>query len=90
MQSEKLAAGDLLLEGESKPCKPARITFRSATEVCIAVTEGKYHQIRRMVAALGNHVAELHRESVGDLTLGELAPGEHELIQRDVVDSCVS
>ena len=85
MQSERLASGELLLDGESKPCKPARIVFRSTTTACIAVTEGRYHQIRRMVAALGNHVAELHRESIGDLTLGELAPGEYRDIQRQEV-----
>jgi len=40
------------------------------------VTEGRYHQIRRMFAAAGNHVTALHRVQIGSLELGDLAPGE--------------
>jgi len=42
----------------------------------MALTQGKYHQVKRMVAAVGNHVAGLHRSTIGGLSLGDLAPGE--------------
>ena len=41
---------------------------------------GRYHQVRRMFAAVGNHVAVLHRESVGALDLGTLATGEYRIL----------
>ncbi|MCL2345059.1 MAG: hypothetical protein FWC58_04300, partial [Desulfobulbus sp.] len=41
------------------------------------LTEGKYHQVKRMLAAVGNRVAALHRETVGGLTLpDDLPPGQ--------------
>jgi 16S rRNA pseudouridine516 synthase len=46
--------------------------------------EGRYHQIRRMFAAVGNHVESLHRHTLGGLGLGELAPGQwRELTEAD-------
>ncbi|MDD2741776.1 MAG: 16S rRNA pseudouridine(516) synthase, partial [Rhodocyclaceae bacterium] len=43
----------------------------------LTVTEGKYHQVKRMVAAAGNRVEALHREAVGELSLPtDLKPGE--------------
>ena len=42
----------------------------------LVLTEGKYHQVRRMVAAVGNHVVALHRAAIGGLELGGLAPGQ--------------
>jgi 16S rRNA pseudouridine516 synthase len=42
----------------------------------VTVTEGRYHQVRRMFAALGNHVEALHRSRVGGLTLGDLEVGK--------------
>ena len=42
----------------------------------LTLTEGRYHQVRRMFAATGNHVVALHRSQVGGLELGDLAPGE--------------
>ena len=42
----------------------------------LTITEGRYHQVRRMFAAVGNHVEALHRTRVGGLELGGLAPGQ--------------
>jgi 16S rRNA pseudouridine516 synthase len=42
----------------------------------LTLTEGRYHQVRRMFAAVGNHVQALHRSRIGGLELGGLAPGE--------------
>ncbi len=71
------ASGQLMLEGEKEPLKPAALDVVSPTEALLTVTEGRYHQVRRMFAAVGNHVEALHRERVGGLALpGDLAPGE--------------
>jgi 16S rRNA pseudouridine516 synthase len=51
----------------------------------LTVTEGRYHQVRRMFAAAGNHVETLRRISVGGLTLGELPLGEWRAIGADEV-----
>ena len=70
------ASGALMLDGEFKPLAPARLEVLSPTTARITVTEGRYHQVRRMFAATGNHVNSLHRESIGALTLPpDLGPG---------------
>jgi 16S rRNA pseudouridine516 synthase len=71
------ASGELMLEGEAKPLAPAHLEPVSPTEARLTVTEGRYHQVRRMFAAVGNHVDALHRERLGGLALpDDLAPGE--------------
>ncbi|MEO6877128.1 MAG: 16S rRNA pseudouridine(516) synthase, partial [Gemmatimonadaceae bacterium] len=47
----------------------------------ITVSEGRYHQVRRMFAAVGNHVAALHRSAIGGLTLGGLAVGTWRVLE---------
>ena len=75
------AAGTLMLEGEDKPLAPARLQVLSETEALLSVTEGRYHQVRRMFAATGNHVEALHRESLGALNLPQdLEPGAWRLL----------
>ena len=70
-------SGELMLEGEAKPLAPAHLEPVSPTEARLTVTEGRYHQVRRMFAAVGNHVEALHRERLGGLALSDdLAPGE--------------
>jgi 16S rRNA pseudouridine516 synthase len=63
------ASGQLLLKGETKPLAPAELHVVSKTEALLTITEGRYHQVRRMFAATGNHVENLHRESLGALSL---------------------
>lgn len=80
------ASGELLLEGEEKPLAPAELEAISDTEALLSVTEGRYHQVRRMFAATGNHVEALHRERLGGLTLpGDLAPGQWRLLGEDEI-----
>lgn len=82
------AAGELLLEGEEKPLAPAELEVISDTEALLHVTEGRYHQVRRMFAATGNHVVSLHREALGGLALPEtLAPGQWKLLDAEEIAS---
>ena len=76
-EADLFAAGGLVLEGEDKPLAPAALEVLSPTEARLTVTEGRYHMVRRMFAAVGNHVETLHRERVGGLALpDDLAPGD--------------
>jgi 16S rRNA pseudouridine516 synthase len=80
-EAATFASGTLMLEGETKPLAPADLTVVSATEALLTVTEGRYHQVRRMFAATGNHVEALHRETLGGLSLpDDLLPGQWRLL----------
>ena len=83
VEAELFASGTLMLEGETKPLAPARLEFLSPTQARLVVTEGRYHQVRRMFAATGNHVEKLHRERVGGLSLPpDRQPGTFQLLSR--------
>jgi 16S rRNA pseudouridine516 synthase len=76
----RFAAGTLVLDGEKEPCAPATLKILSPREAELTLTEGKYHQVRRMFAACGATVLTLHRAQFGPLTLGDLPAGQwHEL-----------
>ena len=80
-EAERFAAGTLLLDGDDKPLLPAELEVLSPTTARIILHEGRYHQVRRMFAAVGNHVAVLHRDRIGRLALPEdLAPGEYRVM----------
>jgi 16S rRNA pseudouridine516 synthase len=70
------ASGKLKLRSEDTPLAPARLDVLDARRVRVTVTEGRYHQVRRMFAAVGNHVEQLHRSRIGGLTLGDLPEGK--------------
>lgn len=75
------AAGTLVLEGEDKPLLPAELEVHSPTSAHLTIHEGRYHQVRRMFAAVGNHVEALHRDQVGGLSLpDDLEPGRWRLM----------
>lgn len=69
------SSGTLVLRGEDKPCLPARLDVTGERTAQLTLTEGRYHQVRRMFAAAGNHVEALHRSRFGPLELGDLAQG---------------
>ncbi|WP_041523516.1 pseudouridine synthase [Gilvimarinus agarilyticus] len=70
-------AEGILLKGESKPTRPANVAPITDTKVRVTLHEGRYHQVKRMFAACGNHVTALHRESVAGIVLdAALAPGQ--------------
>lgn len=70
------ASGKLMLESEREPLAPAALEVLGPRQVRLTLTEGRYHQARRMFAAVGNHVETLHRSRVGGLELGDLPSGE--------------
>jgi len=82
------ASGTLMLEAENEPLEPAQLEVLSPRRARLAITEGRYHQVRRMFAAAGNHVQTLHRASIGGLVLDEqLAPGAWRMLAPDEVDA---
>ncbi len=75
------ASGELMLESETSPLLPVPMEVISPTRVFVTLTEGRYHQVRRMFAAVGNHVTALHRDRIGGLDLpADLPPGEFRIL----------
>ena len=75
-EAEIFASGTLMLESETTPLAPVRMETLGPREVRLELTEGRYHQVRRMFAAVGNHVNTLHRARIGGLPLGDLPGGQ--------------
>jgi 16S rRNA pseudouridine516 synthase len=75
-EGELFASGTMMLESEKEPLSPAKLDVLGRRHARLTVTEGRYHQVRRMFAAAGNHVETLQRISVGSLTLSGLPIGE--------------
>jgi len=74
------ASGTLMLEGEQTPLAPVELSSLGDRQVRLVLTEGRYHQVRRMFAATGNHVEALQRVRLGDLSLEGLAEGGWRLL----------
>jgi len=75
-QVAALLAG-VVLDDDPKPVKAAACEAAGTHGIRLTLTEGKYHQVKRMVAAVGNRVEGLHRSSFGALVLpADLAPGQ--------------
>ncbi|MNV83033.1 Ribosomal small subunit pseudouridine synthase A [compost metagenome] len=70
------ASGELMLESEKTPLAPAVMETLEPRRVRLTLTEGRYHQVRRMFAAVGNHVVALHRARIGGLSLQDLPGGQ--------------
>lgn len=70
------ANGTLMLESETTPLLPAKLEMRAPRHARLFLTEGRYHQVRRMFAAVGNHVETLRRTAIGGLQLQDLQPGQ--------------
>ncbi|MGM0952879.1 MAG: pseudouridine synthase [Pseudomonadota bacterium] len=78
----------VLLKGESAPTRPAAVTRHSDRDIELVINEGRYHQVKRMLAAVGNHVLALHRSSIGQIILDDdLAPGEFRHLSENEIRS---
>ncbi len=85
-ECDVFAAGRLMLKGEDKPLAPAILEIVSRTEALLSISEGRYHQVRRMFAAIGNHVEQLHRERLGSLSLpGDLVDGKWKVLSEEEI-----
>ncbi|WP_028025659.1 16S rRNA pseudouridine(516) synthase RsuA [Enterovibrio calviensis] len=74
------------LRGEKSDTLPAQLEILAEKEALLTIHEGKYHQVKRMFAAVGNRVVGLHRESVGELVLDEsLQPGEYRSLTQEEI-----
>ena len=73
---ERFASGTLMLKGETMPLAPAQLEILGPRHARLVVTEGRYHQVRRMFAATGNAVTALERTAIGGLKLTDLDLGE--------------
>ena len=82
-QIEALLAG-VVLDDDPKPVRAAACQASGPCALSLTLTEGKYHQVKRMIAAVGNRVEQLHRSRVGDLPLPcDLAPGQWRWLTAD-------
>ncbi|WP_213955761.1 16S rRNA pseudouridine(516) synthase [Variovorax sp. dw_954] len=87
VQVQKLLAG-VVLDDDPKPVRAAACEAVGPLHLRLTLTEGKYHQVKRMVAAVGNRVEGLHRSSIGRLALPpDLAPGQWRWLTAGQVES---
>jgi 16S rRNA pseudouridine516 synthase len=74
------SSGELMLESEQIPLLPAGLDVIDPRHARLTLHEGRYHQVRRMFAAVGNHVEALHRSRIGGLELAGLPAGEWRIL----------
>lgn len=89
-EAERFASGTLTLRDDPKPLLPATLRVIEPTVAELSIVEGRYHQVRRMFAAVGNRVVALHRQSIGGLTLGDLASGGWRMLGDEEVEQTLS
>ena len=80
-EAAQFASGTLLLDGETTPLLPVELEVLGPRQARITLYEGRYHQARRMFAAVGNHVATLHRSRIGGFALGDLPVGQWRVLE---------
>ena len=85
-EAELFASGTMMLESEDKPLKPAELEVLTPQKVRLTLHEGRYHQVRRMFAATGNHVTALARIRIGHLGLDGVEEGKWRLLDATDVD----
>jgi 16S rRNA pseudouridine516 synthase len=87
-EADLFASGTMMLDGENKPLAPAQLEVLSESTAWLTITEGRYHQVRRMFSALKNRVIALHRDRVGGLALpDDLAAGQYRLLSAADIDA---
>lgn len=79
-EAEFFASGTVMLNGETKPLKAAKLEVLEAQKARLEIVEGKYHQVKRMFASTGNRVLELHRVSFDKYNIDDLKQGEFKLL----------
>jgi len=82
-ETDRFSSGTLLLAGDTTPLAPATLVVEAERTARLTVTEGRYHQVRRMFAAVGNHVIALQRIAIGALELSDLTEGSWREVTHD-------
>lgn len=84
---EQLQQG-VSLRNDPQPTRPAQVRVLEKRLIELTISEGRYHQVKRMLAAVGNHVKALHRLSIGAITLDrDLEPGQFRTLTQAEIDS---
>ncbi len=79
-------AQGVMIDGFDTPCRPAALTLDGPGLATLEISEGRHHQVKRMIAALGGKVMTLHRDRIGGLELpGDLAPGSMRVITAEEI-----
>lgn len=86
--TERLFAKGVQLRNEKTLTRPAILHILGDKKGRLTLTEGRYHQVKRMFAAVGNHVVSLHRERIGEIALDNvLLPGEYRALTSAEISS---
>ena len=80
-EKELFASGTIVLNGEEKPLKPAKLTILNDKLVHLEIVEGKYHQVKRMFAYIGNKVVKLNRLEFAGFRVDDLKEGEFRVVE---------
>lgn len=86
LESIESLKNGVLLKNEKLPTKPAVVEVVNDRLIRLVITEGKYHQVKRMCAAIGNKVVSLHREKIETISLDNLKIGEFRELTLDEID----
>lgn len=86
-EAGRFFSGEFCLTNDNKPLKPAVWTPHGNKSGAMILHEGRYHQIRRMFSAIGNHVEALHRFRLGGMELGGLAEGQYRILNEQDIQS---
>ncbi len=90
-EGELFASGTLVLNSETRPLLPATLKVLGERQALVTLHEGRYHQVRRMFAAAGNHVLDLKRISIGGLQLpDDLEEGEWRVVEPEELTALFS
>jgi len=83
-----LLESGVMLHNEKRPTLPAKVIKMQPRTIQLSIQEGKYHQVKRMLAAVGNRVCKLHRTQIGPIALDpHLKPGEFRALTAEEASS---
>ncbi len=83
----QLEHGVQLHEGQALP---AKVEMISSHQIYLEISEGKFHQVKRMLKAVDNEVVDLHRDRIGNIVLGDLAEGDYRELTDTEIEEFVS
>lgn len=86
-QVARLAEGGWCLPEDDKPLEPAKCRKTGTHSLELVLIEGRYHQVKRMMEAVGNPLLQLHRSQFGEWTLGELQSGQWRHLSAEEVET---